>query len=52
MNGNGSSSGSDYYVTVDSLVTRFFTQKVIVKALDKVSFGIKKGEIFVLVGES
>lgn len=52
MNGDGKSSSSDYYVTVDSLVTRFFTQKGIVKALDKVTLGIKRGEIFGLVGES
>lgn len=41
-----------YYVSVNGLVTRFFTSKGIVKALEGVTLGIKKGEIFGLVGES
>ncbi len=43
---------SNYYVRVDGLVTRFFTSRGIVKALDGITLGIRKGEIFGLVGES
>ncbi|MEM0157993.1 MAG: ABC transporter ATP-binding protein [Thermoplasmataceae archaeon] len=42
----------DSYLVVEDLVTRFFTSRGIVKAIDSVSFSIKKGEIFGLVGES
>lgn len=52
MDSQESHSSSNYYVKVESLVTRFFTQGGIVKALDNVNLGIKKGEIFGLVGES
>lgn len=45
-------SANDVYLRVENLVTRFFTSKGIVKALDGVSLSVKKGEIFGLVGES
>lgn len=43
---------SDKYLMVEDLVTRFFTSKGIVKAIDGVSFFVRKGEVYGLVGES
>lgn len=40
------------FLKVENLVTQFFTQKGIVKALDGVNLSIKKGEVLGLVGES
>lgn len=40
------------YLTVTDLVTNFYTSRGIVKALDKINFSIRKGEIFGMVGES
>jgi ABC-type dipeptide/oligopeptide/nickel transport system ATPase component len=37
---------------VKGLVTSFFTRKGIVRAVDDVSFDLKKGEVLCLVGES
>ncbi|EQD74459.1 oligopeptide/dipeptide ABC transporter, ATP-binding protein, partial [mine drainage metagenome] len=42
----------DIYLKVTDLVTNFYTSRGIVKALDKISFSIRKGEIFGMVGES
>ncbi len=42
----------DAYLKVTDLVTNFYTSRGIVKALDKISFSINKGEIFGMVGES
>lgn len=48
----GTDSPDDAFLRAEGLVTRFFTAKGIVKALDKVSLTVRKGEIFGLVGES
>ncbi|MCP3031602.1 ABC transporter ATP-binding protein [Halobacillus sp. A1] len=43
---------SDYIMEVKDLKTHFHTKKGIVKAVDGVSFKVKKGEILAIVGES
>lgn len=42
----------DYLLEVKNLKTYFFTDEGIVKAVDDVSFGLKKGESLGIVGES
>ncbi len=43
---------SDVYLRVQGLITQFFTSRGIVKALDGITFNIRRGEVFGLVGES
>ncbi len=52
QNESSRNTSEEYFVEVKNLVTQFFTSKGIVKALDGVSLGIRRGEIFGLVGES
>ena len=49
---NESVKTEDYFLRAEGLITRFFTSKGIVKALDGITLSVKKGEIFGLVGES
>ncbi|WP_082233145.1 ABC transporter ATP-binding protein [Halobacillus massiliensis] len=43
---------NDYIMEVKDLKTHFHTKKGVVKAVDGVSFKVKKGEILAIVGES
>jgi len=43
---------TDVVLAVDDLKTYFFTRKGVVKAVENVSFSLKRGEIMGLVGES
>ncbi len=48
----GRENGNEAVLSVRGLRTYFFTKKGIVKAVDDVSFDIRKGEILCIVGES
>lgn len=41
-----------YLLKVENLHTRFFTERGVVKAVNGISFGMRKGEIIGIVGES
>ncbi len=45
-------NGKEEVLRVEDLVTYFYTDEGVVKAVDGVSFGIRRGEIMALVGES
>ncbi len=48
----GRNNGNDAVLSVRGLRTYFFTKKGTVKAVDDVSFDLRKGEILCIVGES
>ena len=45
-------NGSPYLLEVDDLATHFFTRDGVVRAVDGVSFRVKRGETLAIVGES
>ena len=43
---------SDIVLDVDNLHTHFFTRRGLVRAVDGVSFRVRRGEVLGLIGES